>query len=173
MPKTEAELAAESDALDQRKGALDTRETDLAAREAAQQARDRLAAAEAALKPHLEAGRVLPAETSRLAALLASLPAGDDDALTFAAPGDGAGEVRETPAKALDAFLAGLPKRVTFERLADGAAPEAKAEDSEAIGAEARQLMADAKAKGQTLTHGQAVDQARAKRGLSTGGDAQ
>ena len=178
MPKTEAELAAESAELDERRTALERdqaalaeNQTALAAREAAQTARDRRAAAEEALKPHVEAGRVLPAEAARLAALLAALPEGDGETLTFAAP-DG-GELRETPRVALESFLAGLPKRVTYERLADGPAPQAQAESDPAIPAEARQLMAEAQARGQTLTHGEAVDQARAKRGLPTGRDAE
>ena len=178
MPKTDAELAAEAAELDERRTALDAdkaeqdrRETALAAREAAQLAADRRREAEALLKPHIEAGRVLPAETAGLAALLASLPEGDDAVLTFAAPGDGAGELREAPAKVLDAFLAGLPKRVTYDTLAGGAPPtpdgETSHEEAQDIGAEAHRLLASAHAKGERLTTQQAVDQVRAKRGLT------
>ncbi len=179
MPKTEAELAAESAALDERRAELERDQATLAegtaalaTREAEQAARDRLHRADAALAPHVEAGRVLPAERAGLAALLASLPAGDDATLTFAGP-DGTAEVSEAPRAIFDRFLAALPERVDFGTRAGGTAPADAAEDNEAIVAEARDLMAEATAKGQTLTHGQAVDQARAKRGLPTGKDAQ
>ena len=175
MPKTEAELAAESDALDQRKSALDERETtlatqaaDLAAREAKQAAAARLAAAEAALKPHVEAGRVLPAEKAGLAALLASLPDGDDAALSFAAA-DGNGEVSEAPRAIFDRFLAALPGRVDYRTRAGGAAP-APADDAAAIAAEARALRASEAEKGNALSAVDAVDIVTAKRGLPTGG---
>ena len=176
MPKTEAELAAESDALDQRKSALDERETtlatqaaDLAAREAKQAAAARLAAAEAALKPHVEAGRVLPAEKAGLAALLASLPDGDDAALSFAAA-DGNGEVSEAPRAIFDRFLAALPGRVDYRTRAGGAAPAPQADDAAAIAAEARALRASEAEKGNALSAVDAVDIVTAKRGLPTGG---
>ena len=81
MPKTEAELAAESAALDHAPGGARKRPGDarrkarpaLAAREAEQAARDLLHQADTALAPHVEAGRILPAERAGLAALLASL----------------------------------------------------------------------------------------------------
>ena len=169
MPKTEAELAAESAALDTRSGELDTRETALAAREAEHAARDRLATAEAALKPHVEAGRVLPAETAGLAALLASLPDGDDAALSFAAA-DGNGEVSEAPRAIFDRFLAALPSRVDYGTRAGGPTPGTGGSDelagSAARGAEARALMASE--PGLSLID--AVDRVRAKHGLPTGG---
>ena len=169
MPKTEAELAAESAALDTRSGELDTRETALAAREAEHAARDRLATAEAALKSHVEAGRVLPAETAGLAALLASLPDGDDAALSFAAA-DGGGEVSEAPRAIFDRFLAALPSRVDYGTRAGGPTPGTGGSDelagSAARGAEARALMASE--PGLSLID--AVDRVRAKHGLPTGG---
>ena len=169
MPKTEAELAAESAALDTRSGELDTRETALAAREAEHAARDRLATAEAALKPHVEAGRVLPAETAGLAALLASLPDGDDAALSFAAA-DGGGEVSSAPRAIFDRFLAALPSRVDYGTRAGGPTPGTGGSDelagSAARGAEARALMASE--PGLSLID--AVDRVRAKHGLPTGG---
>jgi len=109
--------------------ALAARETALAAREAALAATERLATADAALQPHIEAGRVLPAERAGLAALLASLPEGDDETLTFAAPG-GNGEVREAPRAIFERHLAALPKRVEFDTLAGGAIPPSAAPDS-------------------------------------------
>ena len=178
MPKTEAELAAESAALDERKTALDARETtlatqaaDLAAREAKQAVADRLAAAEAALKPHVEAGRVLPAETAGLAALLASLPDGDEATLSFAAA-DGNGEVSEAPRAIFDRLLAALPSRVDYATRAGGAAPAPQADDAKAIGAEARALRASEAEKGLALSAVEAVERVSAKRGLPTGGTA-
>ena len=174
MPKSEAELAAESAALDERKTALDEqkadqdqRETALAAREAARQAADRLAAATATLKPHVEAGRVPPAEAAALAALLASLPDGDGETVTFAAA-DGA-EASEAPRAIFERHLAGLPVRIDYGTRAGGAAPAAQGEDNPAIAAEARELVAEAGAKGRILTVPEAVDRVRAKRGLPTG----
>ena len=167
-PKTEAELAAETAELATREQALAARETTLAAGEAAQAAADRLRKADEALKPHVEAGRVLPAERAPLAALLASLPDGDDHVIAFAGP-DAAGEVREKPAAMLERFLAGLPKRVEFATLAGGAVPQAGGEDTEAIAAEARALMSEEADKGVTLTAVQAVDRVRTRRGLPTG----
>ena len=171
MPKTEAELAAESAALDQRKTALDAQAADLAAREAKQAAAARLAAAEAALKPHVEAGRVLPAETAGLAALLASLPDGDDATLSFAAA-DGNGEVSEAPRAIFDRLLAALPSRVDYATRAGGAAPAPQADDAKAIGAEARALRASEAEKGIALSAVEAVERVTAKRGLPTGGTA-
>ena len=147
---------------------LGERETALAAREAAHAARDRLAVADAALVPHIEAGRILPAERAGLAALLASLPDGDDETIAFAGP-DGTGEVSEAPRAIVERLLGVLPKRVDFNTLAGGAAPEAAGEDTGAIAREARALQFAATEKGETLSPIEAVDQARAKRGLSTG----
>ena len=157
----ETALAAKDAALAARESALTTREAEHAAR-------DRLATADAALKPHIEAGRILPAERAGLAALLASLPDGDDETLTFAAA-DGTGEVREAPRAVLEHLLGALPKRVEFNTLAGGAAPEAAREDSQAIAVEARALMASEAQRGVTLTPVEAVDKVRAERGLPTG----
>ena len=130
---------------------LGERETALAAREAAHAARDRLAVADAALVPHIEAGRILPAERAGLAALLASLPDGDDETIAFAGP-DGTGEVREAPRAIVERLLGVLPKRVDFDTLAGGAAPEAAGEDTGAIAREARALQFAATEKGETLS---------------------
>ena len=178
MPATETDPAndgqedtvsdEEKAALAAKETALDTRETALAAREAAQAAADRLAAADAALMPHIEAGRILPAERAGLAALLASLPNGDDETLTFAAA-DGGDAVSEAPRAVLERVLGALPKRVEFRTLAGGPAPEAAREDSDAIARDARALMASEAQRGVTLTPVEAVDKVRAERGLPTG----
>ena len=165
--------APDEAALAARAASLDEREASLAAREAADRAAGRRRAAEQLLDPHVTAGRILPAERPALAALLASLPEGDEAQLAFAAP-EGEGEVREQPSAILDRLFAALPSRVNFRQVATGPAPSATgagtAADDEAIASEARALMAEAADRGETLTATQAVDRVRAKRGLTPGG---
>ena len=167
--------------------ALAERETSLAAREAAATADDRRRTAEAIIAPHVEAGRVLPAERAALAALLATLgddqgtadegAAGEHATISFASASGG--DVRMPPAAILERFIEGLPRRVDYRTLAGGPVPGASAlagthedagEDSERIAAEARALMAAEAERGVTLTPAEAVDRARAKRGLGIGG---
>lgn len=156
-----AELAA-------RAATLDAREARLAAAE-------RTRAADAVLEAHVAAGRVLPAERGGLAALLASLPE-DDTVIAFAAA-EGGGEVQEKPRAVLERFLGALPKRVDYDERAGGRMPPAPegagtriGEDDAGVAAEARVLMSEAAARGETLSAVQAVDQVRRKRGLSAGG---
>ena len=117
--------------LDARTAELDAREARLSEREAAAARASTLAAADAMLDEHVQAGRVLPAERAGLAALLASFPDDDGDAtvLTFAAP-EGDGEVKKQPRTLFSEFLAGLPKRVEFAELAGGRQPPAQPQDS-------------------------------------------
>ena len=161
--ETGAALAAAQERLAADRAALEAERAALAAERAAHEAEaaraTRLAAAETEIEDHVRAGRVLPAEGPRLAALLAALP---DDAgetrIAFAAPGEGGGEVTETPRAALGAFLGGLPMRVDYgERAADGAAPADDARDPHELAARARALLA-ADATG-TLTIADAVRQ--------------
>ncbi len=156
-------------ALAAREKALDEREARLAESEKAQARTAGLRAAEAALEPHVAAGRILPAECAGLAALLASLP-DDETMIAFAAP-EGEGEVQEKPRAVLERLLGAIPVRVHYGELADGPAPSipagAAAEDHETIAAEARTLMSEAEGRGETLTAAEAVDRVRAKRGLS------
>jgi len=116
---------------------------------------------------------VLPAERAGLAALLAALGDGEQDAtIAFAAP-DG-GEERMQPTVILERFIEGLPRRVDYRTLAGGAPPAGphadRGEDSERIAAEARALIATEAEKGVALTPAEAVDRARARRGLGTEG---
>ncbi len=165
QPPDDAALAARAASLDEREAALAAREASAAAAAVRQDA-------EQLLEPHVQAGRILPAERPALAALLASLPDGDDGAVTFAAP-EGDGEVREKPTAILDRLFAALPKRVVYERLAAGPAPAQGAdEDDAAIAAEARTLMAEEKDRGVILSAVDAVDRVRAKRGLARAGGA-
>ena len=101
-------------------------------------------------------------------ALFASLP-DDETVIAFAAP-DGAGEVSEKPRAVLERFLGALPERVRYGHTAGGPMPptpaDTRAADNEAIAAEARVIMSEAASRGETLTAPQAVDMARAKRGL-------
>ena len=173
--------------MNEHEASLTAREAALLAREAAAAADDRRRAADAAIAPHVEAGRVLPAERPALTALLAAL--GDDQGnagegaagehATIAFASASGGDARMRPAAILERFIEGLPRRVDYRTLAGGPVPGASAlagthdvagEDSERIAAEARALMAAEAGKGMTLTPAEAVDRARAKRGLGIGG---
>jgi len=143
------------------------REASLKAREEAQAKTARFAAADAALKPHVDAGRVLPAERAPLAALLASLPE-DETVVAFAAP---EGEVQEKPRAVLERFLSGLPERVNYRELAGGKVP-ARTEtgaDNAAVAAKARTLLSEAEARGETMTAIEARDIAARELGLHEG----
>ena len=193
-PSSSPTEAADEDggrvALAEREMALAEREAVLLAREAAAKADDRRRAAETAIATHVEAGRVLPGERAALVALLAALGEGqgngDEDAagghatIAFSSPsGD---EERMRPAAILEGFIEGLPTRVDYRTLAGGPVPGASAaagthenagEDSERIAAEARALMTAEAERGVTLTPAEAVDRARAKRGLGIEGGTQ
>ncbi len=152
-------------------------ETDLAARAAALDAREAvLAAAEAsraaseAVAPHVEAGRVLPAERAGLEALFASLPpdAGEGAReLVFASP-DGSAEVRTPPRKLLLDFVAALPRRVEYRELAGDAPPAPETGfDPRAAGQDARaarEYVRLAAERGETVTITEAVDVVRRQR---------
>ena len=124
---------------------------------------------------------MLPAEGAGLAVLLAALDVDAEDAdgasrtIAFAAA-DGS-EERMPPAAILERFLEGLPRRVDYRALAGGPVPAGshadRGEDSERIAAEARALMVTEAEKGVTLTPAEAVDRARARRGLGTEGGKQ
>ena len=176
--------------MNEQETALATREAALLAREAAATADDRRRAAEAAIAPHVEAGRVLPAERAALVALLAALggerntddggAAGGHATIAFASASGG--EERLRPAAILERFIEGLPRRVDYRTLAGGPVPGASAfagthedagKDSERIAAEARALMAAEAERGLALTPAEAVDRARANRGLGIEGGTQ
>ena len=168
-------------ALAEQEASLAARKAALLGREAAAAARDRRRAAEEAIAPHVEAGRVLPAERAALVALLAALGDEPGNATIVFASASG-GEVRMRPAAILERFIEGLPRRVDYRTLAGGPVPGASGlagthedagEDSERIAAEARALMAAEAEKGVTLTPAEAVDRARARRGLGIGGGTQ
>ena len=178
-------LAAESGPPGE--AALATREAALVAREAAAAADARLRAADATLAPHVEAGRVLPAERAALVALLGALDGADENGaegagvtVAFASPSGG--EERMRPAVILERFIEGLPRRVDYRTLAGGPVPgapgiaggrEDAGENSERIAAEARELMAAEAERGLALTPAEAVDRARARRGLGIEGGTQ
>ena len=177
-------------ALAAQEASLAAREDALRAREEAAAADDRRRAAEAAIAPHVRAGRVLPAERPALIALFAALggerggdnAGGDNGSVTVSLASGSGGEVRMSPAAILERFIEGLPRRVDYRTLAGGPVPGASAptgshegtgEDSERIAAEARTLMAAEAERGVTLTPAEAVDRARARRGLGIGGGTQ
>jgi len=148
-----AQLAAERAALGRERQAIEA-ERVLAARRAL---------AEATVTPHVEAGRVTPAERGTLVQLLAALPA-EGETIRLAG-GDGKGGERKlTPAAALDGFLAGLPVRVEYSELAGGRPPPAAGDgpsDAE-IARKAAKLAADT---GMGVI--EAVDRVRAELGAS------
>ena len=169
---------------------LAAREAALLAREQAAAADERRRAAEAAIALHVAAGRVLPAERAALVALLVALgdDRGNDDEgaegghITVAFATASGGEERMRPAAILERFIEGLPRRVDYRMLAGGPVPGASrragthenaGEDSERIAAEARALMAAEAERGVTLAPAEAVDRARAKRGLVIEGGTQ
>ena len=177
-------------ALAEQEASLAAREAALLVREAAAATRDRRRAAEAIVAPHVEAGRVLPAERPALTALFAALGDGQGNGdesgagqhATIVFSSASGGEVRMRPATILERFIEGLPRRVDYRTLAGGPVPGAPdlsgthtdaGEDSERIAAEARALMAAEAERGMTLTPAEAVDRARAKRGLGIGGGTQ
>ena len=189
-PQGRGEDVSASAKLAEREATLSSREAALLKREATAAADDRRRAAEAAIAPHVDAGRVLPAERAALVALLAALAdnqdgAGEDAAgrrATIVFASASGGEVRMQPAAILERFIEGLPRRVDYRTLAGGPVPGAPdpsgahtdaGEDSERIAAEARALMAAEAGRGVTLTPAEAVDRARAKRGLGIGGGTQ
>ena len=164
---TEEQILAAAESARGAATTLAAREASLTAREAEMAQTARLAAANASLDAHVTAGRILPAERPQIAALLASLPEGDEAAIVFAGP-EGAGEVRERPGAILERLFASLPSRVDFAERAGGPVPGTPSahEDDAAIAAEARALMSDAADRGEILTAVEAVDRARRKRGL-------
>ena len=189
LREIEQDRAAEqSGASARRLRDIEEREAQLLAREAALAGDESRRSADAALAPHVESGRVLPAERAGLAALLAALiqedgdgsdGSGDAACRTIAFSAADGSEVRARPAAILQRFLAGLPSRVDYRTLAGGPVPGAPGapgsldhvgEDSERIAAEARALIAAEAARGMTLSPAEAVDRARARRGLGNGG---
>ena len=167
---TAAELAEERAQLDTERAALkveqDKLEVDRKAGEAATLAAKRLSDADSALADHVEAGRVLPAERSALAALMASLPEADTAKLTFAAPDDG-GQIHEAPRAVLERLLKALPSRVPYGTLADGPVPATPATPSAAdkeVGRRARAYVETRLAAGESITVTEAVDAVRAGR---------
>ena len=64
---------------------------------------------------HVRAGRVLPCERTRMAALLAALPDDEARAVVYAAADGSDNEISETPAAILENFLAVLPRRHDYD----------------------------------------------------------
>lgn len=125
------------------------------------------------LGPHVQAGRVLPAETAFLAALLMRLEG--DDTIQFAEGGE---TVEEKPAVMFERFLGGLPKRVEYGELAGGTAPpapsapngggaspaEARAQSIE-LAEKANDIILAARRRGEFIRPAEAVAQAKKELG--------
>lgn len=167
IAEQQAALAAERKALAAERARLDARldEAD---------ARHRLASADQALEGHVKAGRILPAERPRLAALMAHLASGSKDAdrtagadgeattLCFAGP-DGT-ETQEQPEAALEAFLSALPVRVHYGVVAGSDTTPAAAQAGDPTVVEKAHALMAADATG-TLTIDRAVRRVRAEMG--------
>ena len=158
-------------ALAERQRKLDEREAGIAAREAEAKKAAQLSAAEVKLRPHLEAGRLLPAECGTLAepgdlmTLVANLSDGAEG-FAFSAP------TGRSPLAILEALFAAIPARVPYGEHAGGPLPAAaggSAPSNAAIAAEAEALMSESPGR---LTHIEAVDAVRAKHGLPKEGAA-
>ena len=165
-----AALAAQDARLKALATDLEAREQRLNAAEKAAADAAALAEAEKIVDEHVAAGRVLPAEKPALAALLSSLPDGDDARIEFCGGKDGA-NVREAPRSVLKRLLAAIPRRVNYGEFAgpDKVPPAGDgggAGNDAAIAADARALMAEAAERGESVTALEAVDRVRAKRGL-------
>ena len=113
------------------------------------------------IQPHIEAGRVLPAERDLVAALAARLDGGDS--VQFAAGGE---DVTEAPLEALGRFLGALPARVIYTELAAAPGPDVDTHTeatatNEALANRAREIMDDARKRGAVLAPVVALAQAR------------
>ena len=146
-----AALAAKEKAIEKREAALTKRETDLLAAE-------HLSVCDAALEPHVSAGRILPGERAGIAALLASLPTDDASAVTFASAEDDRAEITQKPHEILDALFAALPKRVEYPELGGGPMPpnnQSSKDAAFAVPADTANVTID---EGQMATHGRIME---------------
>ena len=153
----EAELAAKEAELDEGREALARDRAALEERKARLAAEERTRSADTTLEAHVKAGRVLPAERPRLAALMAALPDGEEDVIAFAAGEDGATKT-ESPRAAFEAFLASLPSRVPYGELAGGPPLDAATGDPDETARRAREYQEARLAAGEPITATKAVD---------------
>lgn len=117
-PEQIAQLQRDHEAAQARIASFTARETAIAAAE-------HMATVDAIsreLQPHVEAGRVLPAQRAHLANFMAGLPDGADAQTIEFGEADDAGAVpKVSPRAYMKAFLATLPKQVEYgERSPDG-----------------------------------------------------
>lgn len=109
-PEQIAQLQRDHEAAQARLAQFQERETAIAAAE-------RLALVDGirrSLQPHVQAGRLLPAQVGPLAEFMANLPAGEADAtIEFGEAVEGV-TPKVTPRAFLEGFLASLPKQVHF-----------------------------------------------------------
>ena len=138
------------------------REAALAAREAAFAAREFKADIDGRIERHVKAGRVLPAEKERLAAICVRLAA-SGECIQFAAPGED-GQVEQSPLDALEGFLEQLPVRVHYGELAGGPMPPRTGDGAAGRHAamqrdvkRAQELMAEAHREGRQLRPQEAI----------------
>jgi hypothetical protein len=136
--------------------ALEARERDLQAREAAFAEADaaRRAAEMAAFTEKLVSeARIPQGVVPRILAFAASLPVAGEISFT-----EGDATVREAPLDALRAVLAALPARVEFGELAPAGQVEFAADDPMAIASAARAYQAERAAAGESVSMASAVE---------------
>lgn len=112
-PEQIAALQAENDANKARVASFQERETAIAAAERMAT----VSSINAALDPHVKAGRVLPAHRNALANFMADLPDGNSEdvaTIEFGEAVEGQPAPRLSPRAFMDAFLKGLPKAVEY-----------------------------------------------------------
>ena len=136
--------------------ALEARERDLQAREAAfaeAEAARRNAEMAAFTEKLVAEARIPQGVVPRILAFAASLPATGEVSFT-----EGEATVREAPLDAFRAVLAALPARVEFGEVAPVGKLEFAADDPAAISAAARVYQAERAAAGESVSHAAAVE---------------
>lgn len=148
---TADQLAAEAKQLEDDRTAFQAERTEFAEKAARSDA-------EAFLKPHLDEGRVLPAERDGLVEFMAGL--GAEESVSFGEGGD------KTPLEFFKGFIASLPERVDFsERSKSDGESDIDATDSEALAEAGLAYQEEMRAKGVTIDIATAIRRVEKKEG--------
>lgn len=148
------ELAKAEEELAKGRAELDRREAQFAAREAEAVRDEHRRKWAAKIQEHVQAGRVLPAESAEMAAFASALPR---EVVAFAAPDGSARQV--SPSDWFEAFLAGLPTRgPDLKEYASGGAP-ADPSDGDVV-ERAKEIRREARQRGAFVSAGEAITRA-------------